>query len=54
MTDTTPKDLSAELGVTAKSIREWLRAEGHTFPENKPWQLSEDQSRQVRKHFAKS
>ncbi|WP_353848635.1 YfeC-like transcriptional regulator [Cellulomonas sp.] len=47
----TPAELARELGVSAKSIRRWLREQGWQSVPHTRWQLSADQAVQVRKHF---
>lgn len=48
----TPTELARELGVSAKSIRQWLRVQGWQSSPYARWRLSADQAAQVRKHFA--
>jgi len=47
----TPTELARELGVSAKSIRRWLREQGWQSVPYTRWQLSSDQAAQVRKQF---
>ncbi len=53
---TTPRELAQELGVSAKSIRDYLRNEyGLLAPRGlKRWELTGDQAATVRAHFAHS
>jgi uncharacterized protein YjcR len=47
----TPNDLSAELGVSAKSIRQWLRDQGWQSVPYARWELTPEQAAEVRRHF---
>ncbi len=47
----TPKQLSAELGVSDRAIRKWLRNQGWQSVPYSRWKLSTDQAAQVRTHF---
>lgn len=47
----TPKQLSAELGVSDKAIRQWLRDQGWQSVPYARWELTPDQATQVRAHF---
>lgn len=50
--DMTPADLSRELGVDAKRIRDFLRERyGLLPPQETRWQLSQEQVDTVRAHF---
>ncbi len=52
MTDPiTPSQLSTELGVSAKTIRRWLRAQGWQAMPYARWELTPDQAALVREHF---
>lgn len=52
----TPRELALELGVPAKTIRDFLRGEyGLLTPRGlKRWELTGDQAATVRAHFAHS
>jgi uncharacterized protein YjcR len=53
MTDPiTPSRLSAELGVSAKTIRQWLRDQGWQSIPYARWELTPEQTAAVRRHFA--
>jgi len=55
MTSSSPAELSLELGVTQKRIRDVLREFYGTLPEGTTrWELSEEQARRVRVRFASS
>lgn len=49
---TTPRELAAEIGVSDRTIRVFLRAE---YPEGRvkyqPWLLTREQANAVRAHF---
>lgn len=47
----TPAELAKELGVDAKRIRKWLRAQGWQSIPNTRWHLTTDQADQVRGRF---
>lgn len=47
----TPKQLAAELGVTDRAIREWLRDQGWQSIPYTRWELTPDQAAKVRAHF---
>ena len=49
----TPKQLAAELGVTPRTIRQWLRDQGWQSVPYARWQLTEEQDAQVRAHFGR-
>jgi len=49
----TPGELARELGVSAKSIRQWLREQGWQSSPYTRWRLSPDQAAQVRTHFSR-
>ena len=52
MDDTvTPADLARELNVSARRIRQWLRAQGWQSVPYSRWRLSPEQAAQVRRHF---
>lgn len=50
---TTPKQLSAELGVSDKSIRRWLRDQGWQGVPYSRWHLTSEQADLVRAHFGR-
>ena len=47
----TPKERAAELGVSDRAIRQWLRDQGWQSVPYARWALSEDQVAQVRAYF---
>lgn len=47
----TPKQLSAELGVSDRAIRQWLRDQGWQSVPYARWELTPEQAEQVRAHF---
>jgi uncharacterized protein YjcR len=47
----TPKQLSAELGVSDRAIRQWLRDQGWQSVPYARWELTPEQAQQVRAHF---
>ena len=47
----TPKELAAELGVSDRAIRRWLRKQGWQSVRYTRWQLTLDQAQKVRAHF---
>lgn len=49
----TPKQLAAELGVTDRAVRRWLRLQGWQSMPYARWQLKPSQAALVRDHFAK-
>ena len=49
----TPAELARELGVSARSIRHWLREQGWQSVPYARWQLSAGQAAQVRKYFTR-
>ncbi len=49
----TPSQLARELGVSAKTIRQWLRAQGWQSTPYARWLLSPDQAAQVRARFTR-
>lgn len=52
MTDPiTPKQLAAELGVTPRTIRRWLRDQGWQSVPYARWELTPEQADQVRARF---
>lgn len=48
----TPAELARELGLSPRTVRAWLRAQGWQAVPYARWHLSEDQARQVRQHFS--
>ena len=50
----TPKQLADELGVPARTIRRWLRAQGWQDIPYSRWQLTPEQADQVRERFGSS
>lgn len=52
MADTiTPIDLAKELGLSPRTIRGWLRAQGWQSQPYTRWQLTVEQANLVRVHF---
>lgn len=47
----TPKDLAKELGVSDRTLRGWLRAQGWQSVPHTRWHLSQEQADQVRARF---
>ncbi|QCX26956.1 YfeC-like transcriptional regulator [Nocardioides jishulii] len=47
----TPKQLATELGVTDRTVRQWLRDQGWQSVPYARWQLTSAQAEQVRSHF---
>jgi uncharacterized protein YjcR len=47
----TPRQLAAELSVSDRTIRQWLRDQGWQGVAYSRWQLTPDQAEQVRAHF---
>jgi hypothetical protein len=47
----TPKQLSADLGVTYRAIREWLRDQGWQSVPYSRWELTPEQAQHVPAHF---
>jgi len=47
----TPKQLSAELGVSDRAIRQWLRDQGWQNVPYARWELTPHQVQRVRAHF---
>lgn len=47
----TPKQLSAELGVSDKAIRQWLRDQGWQSVPFARWELTAEQAAEVRARF---
>ncbi|MBB6626085.1 putative DNA-binding transcriptional regulator [Nocardioides sp. KIGAM211] len=47
----TPKGLAAELGVAARTIRQWLRDQGWQSVPYTRWELTQEQAEQVRTRF---
>ncbi|GAA5144050.1 hypothetical protein GCM10023340_10940 [Nocardioides marinquilinus] len=52
MDEVTPKELGAELGISPRTIRAWLRAQGWQSVPYTRWRLTTDQAAAVRRHFA--
>lgn len=53
--ETTPADLSRELGIDAKTIRDFLREQyGLLPPHETRWRLNPEQAQAVREHFRTS
>ena len=52
MTDpVTPKELAAELGVSDRAIRQWLRDQGWQTVPYARWELTQGQAALVRTYF---
>lgn len=49
--EVTPKELSQELGLSPRTIRQWLRDQGWQSVSYTRWRLTPDQAAQVRAHF---
>ncbi|GGD16998.1 YfeC-like transcriptional regulator [Nocardioides daphniae] len=47
----TPQQLARDLGVSDRTIRQWLRAQGWQSVPYARWQLTTEQAAQVREHF---
>lgn len=47
----TPRRLADELGVSDRTIRQWLRQQGWQGVPYTRWRLTEEQAAQVRSHF---
>jgi uncharacterized protein YjcR len=47
----TPKELAAELGVSDRAVRQWLRDQGWQSVPYARWELTQEQAAQVRTHF---
>ena len=47
----TPKELSAELAVSDRAIRQWLRDQSWQSVPYARWELTPEQAAQVRAHF---
>jgi uncharacterized protein YjcR len=47
----TPRELAKELGLSARTIRGWLRAQGWQSQPYTRWHLTADQAKLVRAHF---
>jgi uncharacterized protein YjcR len=47
----TPKDLAADLGVSDRTVRQWLRDQGWQSVPYARWELTKEQAAQVRDHF---
>ncbi|WP_407669884.1 helix-turn-helix domain-containing protein [Ornithinimicrobium ciconiae] len=47
----TPKQLAEELGVSDRTIRQWLRNQGWQSVPYTRWQLTAEQAARVRAHF---
>jgi len=52
-TTITPTDLARELGLSPRTIRQWLRDQGWQSVPYARWELTQDQAQQVREHFAR-
>ncbi|GIL37611.1 hypothetical protein PDTK01_36860 [Phycicoccus sp. DTK01] len=50
--DVTPKQLAAELEITDRAVRRWLRQQGWQSMPYARWHLSKDRADKVRTHFA--
>ena len=50
----TPKQLAAELGVTERAVRRWLRLQGWQSMPYTRWHLSPEQAAKVRDHFGRT
>ena len=50
-TTTTPRELAAELDVSDKTIRQWLRSQPWQHEHRARWQLTRAQADQVRSRF---
>ena len=48
---TTPKQLAGEMGVSDRTIRQWLRDQGWQSVPYARWELTPEQAKQVRAHF---
>jgi uncharacterized protein YjcR len=48
----TPNQMAAQLGVSAKTIRAWLREQGWQHVHQARWHLTPDQAGQVRERFS--
>lgn len=46
----TPKQLAAELGVSDRAIRQWLRDQGWQSVPYARWELTAEQAQKVREH----
>lgn len=54
MSDTvTPAELSKELGITPRTIRQWLRDQGWQSIPYSRWHLTRNQADAVRAHFGR-
>lgn len=49
----TPNQMAAQLGVSAKTIRAWLREQGWQHVHQARWHLTPDQAGQVRERFGR-
>ena len=47
----TPKQLAVELGVSDRTVRQWLRDQGWQSVPYARWELTDEQAAQVRAHF---
>ena len=47
----TPRQLAVELGVSDRTVRQWLRDQGWQSVPYARWELTADQAAQVRTHF---
>ncbi len=50
----TPRELAAELGLSDRTIRQWLRDQGWQSVPYARWRLTDAQAAQVREHFRRS
>jgi uncharacterized protein YjcR len=48
----TPQELARELGISAKTLRQWLRDQGWQSVPYTRWQLTPDQAALARQHFS--
>lgn len=47
----TPRELAKELGLSARTIRGWLRAQGWQSHPYTRWHLTDEKAALVRAHF---
>ncbi|WP_148612656.1 YfeC-like transcriptional regulator [Nocardioides rubriscoriae] len=47
----TPRQLAEELGLSDRTVRQWLRDQGWQGVPYTRWRLTEEQAAQVRNHF---
>lgn len=50
----TPRELAEELGVSDRTIRQWLRKQGWQSMPYARWHLTPEQARRVREHFLRA